>query len=204
VPDPVTGIARLRRLATPPAAEAPVERCELCGEPIPPEHRHLVDVRSGELMCACRGCGVLMDRPGAGGGHFRVVGDRRRRLTDFALDDDAWAAFEIPVEIAFFVRSTAAGRVVARYASPMGAVESALDLGAWEELERANPVLAALEPDVEALLVNRARGAREHWLVPLDDCYRLVALMRTTWRGLAGGREAWDAIARFFDDLEER
>jgi Family of unknown function (DUF5947) len=200
----MTGIARLRRLAAPPAEAAPVERCELCGEPIPPEHRHLVDVRSGELLCACRGCGLLMDRPGAGGGHYRVVGDRRRRLVDFRLDDDAWAAFEIPVDSAFFVRSTAAGRVVARYAGPTGAVESALDLAAWDALERANPVLVTLAPDVEALLVHRARGAREHWLLPLDDCYRLVAIMRTTWRGLAGGPEVWTAIGEFFDELEER
>jgi hypothetical protein len=200
----MSSITRLRALATPPPAQEAAERCELCGEQIPPEHRHLVDVRSGELLCACRGCGLLMDRPGAGGGHFRVVGSRRRRLAGFKLDDDAWAAFEIPVEIAFFVRSSAAGHVIARYASPMGAVESALDLSAWDALERDNPVLAELEPDVEALLVDRARGAREHWLVPIDDCYRLVAHLRSTWRGLAGGPEVWDAIGRFFDDLEER
>ena len=166
------GSSRLGRLAQRSASEreAALERCELCGEPIPHEHRHLVDVRSGELLCACRGCALLMDRPGAGGGHYRVVGERRRRLAGFKLDDDAWAAFDIPVEIAFFVRSSAAGHVIARYASPMGAVESALDLAAWEDLERANPALATLEPDIEALLVNRARGAQEHWLVPLDDC----------------------------------
>jgi hypothetical protein len=202
----MTGLGRLRALAAPPAAapEQAAERCELCAEPIPPEHRHLVDVRSGELLCACQGCRLLMDRPGAGGGHYRVVGERRCGLADFRLDEDVWAALDLPVEIAFFVRSSAAGGVIARYASPLGAVESALDLAAWADLERANPVLATMEPDIEALLVNRAGDAREHWLVPLDDCYRLVALMRTTWRGLGGGREAWEQIANFFEDLEER
>lgn len=199
----MTGLTRLRALAAAPAPAEQAELCELCGEPLPARHRHLVDVRSGELLCACRGCGLLMDRPGAGGGHFRAVGERRRRLAEFRLDDEAWAALDLPVDIAFFIRSSASGRVIARYASPLGAVESALDLATWEELERANPVLASLEPDVEALLVNRAGDAREHWLVPLDDCYRLVALMRTTWRGLGGGREAWDGIARYFDELEE-
>ena len=63
----------------------------------------------------------------------------------------------------------------------------------------ANPVLAELEPDVEALLVNRARGAREHWLVPIDDCYALVGLIRTRWRGLSGGEEVWREIDAFFD-----
>ena len=61
----------------------------------------------------------------------------------------------------------------------MGATESLLELDAWRELEAANPVLATLEPDVEALLVNRARGARRHWIVPIDDCYALVGLIRT-------------------------
>jgi NADPH-dependent curcumin reductase CurA len=39
----------------------------------------------------------------------------------------------------------------------MGATESLLGLDAWQALEAANPVLAQMEPDLEALLVNRAR-----------------------------------------------
>jgi hypothetical protein len=93
--------------------------------------------------------------------------------------------------------------VVAYYPSPMGPTESLLDLDAWEELEADNPVLATLEPDVEALLVNRARGARDYLLVPIDACYRLVALMRTHWRGLSGGSEVWDEIDRFFREERE-
>jgi Family of unknown function (DUF5947) len=55
--------------------------------------------------------------------------------------------------------------------------------------------------DVEALLVNRAGGARQHWIVPLDDCYRLVALVRTHWKGLGGGPEVWSHVERFFTEL---
>jgi hypothetical protein len=91
---------------------------------------------------------------------------------------------------------------MAFYPSPMGATESHLELSAWTELEAANPVLATLEPDVEALLVNRARGARRQWLVPIDDCYRLVAVIRTRWRGFTGGREVWQELERFFEDLD--
>jgi hypothetical protein len=58
--------------------------------------------------------------------------------------------------------------------------------------------------DVEALLVNRARGARRQWLVPIDDCYRLVAVIRTRWRGFTGGKEVWLELERFFDDLDRR
>jgi hypothetical protein len=83
----------------------------------------------------------------------------------------------------------------------MGATESALELEAWEELVAANPVLASLEADVEALLVNRARGAREHYVVPVDDCYRLAGLIRMHWKGLSGGKEVWERIEAFFEQL---
>ena len=123
---------------------------------------------------------------GAGGGHYRLVPERRLRLTGFELADAAWEELRIPVDMAFFFHSSAAERVVAFYPGPMGATESLLELSAWEAIEGANPVLAGMEPDVEALLVNRARGARDYWLVPIDDCYGLVGLIRTRWRGLTG------------------
>ena len=108
------------------------------------------------------------------------------------------------MDIAFFFHNSELERVVAFYPSPVGATESQLGLEAWEELECANPVIGEMEPDVEALLVNRARGARDHWLVPIDDCYDLVGLMRTRWRGLSGGKEVWEEIGRFFERLERR
>jgi hypothetical protein len=55
---------------------------------------------------------------------------------------------------------------------------------------------------VEALLVNRAQGARQQWIVPIDDCFRLVGVIRTHWRGLTGGKEVWQALPRFFEDLD--
>jgi hypothetical protein len=183
-----------------------LERCDLCSAPIAPEHRHLLDVTSGELMCACQPCSVLFDRAaaGAGGRHYRLVSDRRLRIEDFALDDVMWADLRLPVDMAFFFASSEAGRVLAFYPSPMGATESLLGLEAWQALEAANPVLASLEPDVEALLVHRARGERRHYIVPISDCFELVGLIRTRWRGLTGGREVWEEIARFYDGLDRR
>jgi hypothetical protein len=199
-------MSRLRRLAQRSAAgiQAAQERCELCSEPIAPEHRHLLDLRSCELMCACRACALLFDRRAAGVGHYRLVPDRRLRIDDLELDDLAWEELRLPVDIAFFFRNSAEGRVTAFYPSPMGPTESLLRLEAWAELERRNPVLETMEPDVEALLVNRARGARRHWLVPIDDCYGLVGLIRLHWKGLTGGKEVWTEIARFFDSLDRR
>lgn len=61
-----------------------------------------------------------------------------------------------------------------------------------------------MAPGVQALLVNTAPGARERWVVPVDDCYRLMALVRREWTGLLGGSTVWPAIARFFADLGRR
>jgi len=198
-------LARLVRAGEEPAAEPGAdEQCELCGLPIAPEHRHLLDLERRTLLCACRACSLLFDRASASGGHYRLVGDRRLRLEDFALPDEVWERLRIPVDMAFFFHNSGTGRLVAFYPSPMGATESRLDLGAWEELERSNPILGEMEPDVEALLVNHARGARSDWLVPIDDCYRLVAVIRTRWRGFSGGKEVWLEIDRFFAELDAR
>lgn len=201
--------SRLRRLAQAPRA-APVpapeveERCELCNRVIPEEHRHLLDLRNRELACVCRPCAMLFDSGAAGGGHFKLIPERRLRLEDFVLDDVMWEDLRLPVDLAFFFRDTAAERVSAFYPSPMGPTESLLTFGAWQALEAANPVLDTLVPDVEALLVDRARGRRRQWLVPIDDCYALVGLIRTRWRGLTGGTAVWGAIAEFFDELDTR
>jgi hypothetical protein len=199
--------SRLRRLAVPPppvAAGHATERCDLCTEPIAAEHRHVVDLKARSLLCACRACALLLDRKGAGGDHYRLVPERRLLLEGFRLDDARWAGFRIPVDLAFFFRSSSVGRMAAVYPGAMGATESQLELDAWQELEAANPVLRGLEDDVEALLVNRAGGRREHLLVPIDDCYALAGVMRTHWKGLAGGAEVWREIDAFFDRLRAR
>lgn len=189
---------------TAPGPEEPQEQCELCGEPIPPEHRHLVEVSRREIKCVCHACSILFSREQASKGKYLLVPDRRVYLEDFHLDNDQWESLRIPVGLAFFFRSTPAGRCVAFYPSPMGPTESLLELSAWDDLEQRNPVLAGMKWDVEALLVNRARGAREYFLVPIDECYSLVGLIRMRWKGLSGGEEVWQEIARFFAALRAR
>jgi hypothetical protein len=66
-----------------------------------------------------------------------------------------------------------------------------------------------MEADVEALLVNRvayARGAAAsaYYVLPIDECYKLVGLIRSQWRGLSGGAEVWQAIGEFFEQLKRR
>lgn len=201
--------SRLRRLVqdsvnvTAPA-EPEEEHCELCNAPIPSVHRHLLELSSRQLMCACRPCSVLFDRGGAGNGRYKLVPERRLRLDGFAMSELAWEELRIPVDMAFFFHSSAEAKVLAYYPGPMGPTESQLELSSWQELERSNPILAEMQPDVEALLVNRVGGARRHWLVPLDECYSLVGLIRTRWKGLTGGSEVWREIDRFFEELDRR
>jgi hypothetical protein len=207
-PSGTLATSRLKRLVQGSASVAveaePEEHCELCDAPIPSTHRHLLELSSRELMCACRPCSLLFDRGGAGNGRYKLVPERRLRLDDFAMSDLAWEELRIPVDMAFLFHSSAEGKVVAYYPGPMGPTESQLELSSWQELERANPILTEMEPDVEALLVNRVAGARRHWLVPLDECYSLVGVIRTRWRGLTGGREVWQEIDRFFGELDRR
>ena len=114
----------------------------------------------------------------------------------------------IPISLAFFSYSTAhdasGGKITALYPSPAGAAESALRLEAWREIADANPELQNLAPDVEALLVNRVGATREYFIAPIDECYRLVGLIRMHWRGLSGGAAVWGEIGRFFDDLRRK
>lgn len=187
-----------------PAEPASQEHCDLCAEPLPPEHRHLVDLESRELLCACRACSLLFDREAAGDGRRRLLPERRWRLDGFELDEATWERLRIPVGMAFFFRDGRSAEVKAFYPSPMGPTESLLELDAWSEIEAANPVLGEMADDVEALLVNRARGEHRHWLVPLDDCYALVGLIRQRWRGLGGGTELWEAVGDFFERLDRR
>src|SRR5436305_2026101 len=46
-------------------------------------------------------------------------------------------------------------------------------------LRASNRGFPPKEPDVEALLVNRAGSARDHFRVGIDQCYRLAGLLRT-------------------------
>jgi hypothetical protein len=208
-----SAFSSLRRFAkeeSEKAAEAVVQRraapesCELCSEPIPSEHRHLLNVSTREIMCACRPCSILFDKEAASEGKLRIVPDRRLSIEDFEMSDAQWTNLRIPVDMAFFFYSTPVERVAAFYPSPMGPTESLLELSAWEELEQTNPILKGMERDAEALLINRVRGTRGHFLVPIDECYSLVGLIRLHWKGLSGGREVWEEIDRFFEALRKR
>ena len=202
-PDAISVLARIRAAPERPRPR-PGERCELCAEEIADEHGHLVDIEARSLLCACRGCYLLFTATGAGGGHYRAVPDRYLGLDGFRLSAAQWEAAQIPVSVAFVFHNSSLGRVAAFYPSPAGATESLLPLELWDELVAANPLLADVEPDVEALLVRAGRDGAEGFVVPIDACYELVGEMRRLWRGFDGGSEARAALDAFFDRVRAR
>ena len=194
----------LRQLLRKPPPQAPGERCDYCAEPVPAEHGHLIDLQARRIMCSCRPCYLVFQPSGAAQGRYKTVPARYAEVEAFALDDGAWERLQIPIGLAFFFINSAEGRTVALYPGPAGATESQLDLAAWNEIVAQHPLVGSLEPDVEAVLVLRRGGASRCFVVPIDAAYRLVGLIRLSWKGFDGGTDAWGRIATFFDEMHER
>lgn len=201
---PAAPLDILRQFARRREMRPPSEQCELCSAEIPANHRHLLELSKNTLVCVCRPCSILFGDPSAGSGKYRLVPSRYLLLPDFQMTDEQWEELTIPVNMVYIFHSTLANRVMAFYPSPAGAMESMLSLQGWDTLVNSNAILKDLEPDVEALLINRVESYREHYIVPIDTCYELVGLIRLKWKGLSGGEEVWKAIAEFFASLRKR
>jgi hypothetical protein len=200
-------LARMRSLAQAgavrPADRPPatvVERCDICHASVPDDHRHLLHLDERRIICACEACWALH----SGDPEYRPAGMRTMWLDGFSCDEELWGMFQIPIGLAFFMRSSVTGGVVAFYPSPAGATESELSLESWEELVRRNPILADLEPDGEALIVNRLADPHAHVIAPIDHCYALVGLIKARWEGISGGGALERAVPEFFADLRAR
>ena len=210
--DPLAVLQRIRESRPRPVEDAE-ERCELCSELIPAEHRHLVDLHSRSLLCACRGCGLLFSSEGAGGDHYRSVPDRYVAFDQIELTAAQWDRLQIPVSVAFFFLNSSLQRIAAFYPGPAGATESELPLDDWADVVGENALLGSMQPDVEAFLVRAHRGGgpttesgsgTECYIVPIDACYELVGHLRLVWRGFDGGAEANQKLDDFFENVRAR
>jgi len=183
---------------------AELEQCDLCSEPVTADHRHLLELGSRTVRCACPACAILFASREASMGRYRLIHDRRLRLDGLAITDADWERLAIPVGLAFVTVNGETLAASAFYPSPIGAVDTALEPNVWLEWQRSHPVLRGMAADVEALLVNRIRGARHSFIVPIDDPFRLLAVVGCHWKGLSGGQELWKEIDRFFVQLVQR
>jgi hypothetical protein len=184
----------------------PAETCELCGREIMPEHPHLLEIAVRKLLCSCDGCALLFSNQVDA--RYKRVPRQIRWLSDFQISDADWDGLLIPINMAFFFKNSCESTVTVLYPSPAGATESLLTFDHWNEIVENNPALKDMEPDVEALLVNRvgygrSTGSAEYYLLPIDECYKLTGLIRLHWRGLSGGTEVWQEIAKFFAHLRD-
>jgi hypothetical protein len=180
------------------------EKCEMCAEVVPADHAHVADLENSSLLCACRACYLLFTQSQAGRGRYRAVPDRYLDDSEHPLSPGEWEELEIPVGLAFFLRSSQVGEVAGFYPSPAGATECRLDLAAWARLTAGHPLLTAMDDDVEALLITKGNAGIEHYLVPIDACYELAGRMRLTWRGFDGGSEARASIEEFLGTVRTR
>lgn len=199
-----TSFGVLRQFVRRPSS---VESCEMCSKELAVSHQHLLDPVSRKLICACDACAILFS--GQGQAKYKRVPRRVRFLADFRMTDSQWDGLMMPINMAFFFKSTPQARVIALYPSPAGATESLLSFDTWDEIALENPVLLEMEADVEALLVNRIGHSRgfsnpEYYVVPIDECFKLVGLIRSRWQGLSGGTEVWREIGEFFGGLKAK
>ena len=181
-------------------AAASTATCELCPIGIGEDHRHLLHLVERRIVCVCETCWSMR----SGDPEYRPPGSRTLWLEYFAMADEIWSSFQIPIGLAFLMRSSVSGGVVALYPSPVGATESELELTAWDALCEANPILDQMEPDAEALIVNRTADEHQYAIVPVDQCYRMVGLIKSRWEGISGGRGVEEAVGEFFERVRAR
>jgi hypothetical protein len=192
--------ASLRRFARPRRSDE--SRCELCASVMGAEHRHLLEMKSRKIVCSCDPCSILFSNQAQA--NYRRIPSDVKLLRDFELSDADWDSLAIPINMAFFCTRSNADTPTVYYPSPAGATESLLAIESWRSIAEQNPALLSMEPEVECLLVNRITKPHEYYLAPIDECYRLVGLIRSQWHGFSGGADVWKSIGTFFSSLKDR
>lgn len=174
----------------------------MCSALIGPNHRHLLEVARRQIHCACEPCAFRFQNVTEG--RFKLIPPDVRWLPDFNMSDSLWESLALPINLVFFRHDTLMGKVAAMYPSPAGATESLLSTESWSGLAADNPVLTEMQPDIEALLVNRVGQNRDYFLVPMDVCFELTGRIRLNWRGLSGGEQVWQQVNDFFSGLRQK
>ena len=167
------------------------------------EHRHVIQLDGHRLLCACDGCAAEVERDRLG--PCRLIPEAARSEPEWAPSWQRWESFGMPLRLGFFFWLSRLACWVAVAPSAAGAVSVQVPTSAWSAYLRESGIARHVVPDVEALLVRGAGGgALQAYVVPLDLCYELVALVRQTWHGIDGGDAARHELDRYFERLRER
>lgn len=158
-------------------------------------------MRNRNIVCTCDACALRFE--GVINGRYKLIPRESRAVPNFRLTDSEWDKLALPIGLAFIVHNSATGKPMAIYPGPAGPTESLLSLQSWQGIVADNASLEEMKPDVEALLINRVRGARDYFIAPVDVCFELMGLIRKNWRGLSGGQKVWLEIETFFRRLRE-
>lgn len=181
------------------AHDEPEATCVLCAVAVRSGHRHLLQLEQKSIVCVCESCFAR----GARDAELRRTHGRVEWLEDFRLPEHVWTALGPPAGLALFLRSSS-GRVVALSPRVSGAAESELPAADWERLASDNPTLDTLEPDAEALIVDRVGRPPRHLIAPIDTCNRLVGLVQSRTRAGMLEPELAPALDDFFYGLRRR
>jgi hypothetical protein len=192
-----SSLVRLRQLGQ---NRRMVESCGFCAAELPQNHEHLLEIATRKMECVCRGCAILFTNQGQ---KYQRVPRRVRFFEGFRLTDAQWEALSIPIGMAFLFHSSRDEKVIALYPSPGGPVESSVPMESWREIVNDNPQLNDMKADVEGLLIHRIRSARDYYIVPIDECYKLVGIIRTHWKGISGGQTVWEHVGNFLSTLKQ-
>ncbi|MBE1495637.1 hypothetical protein H4696_002737 [Amycolatopsis lexingtonensis] len=176
------------------------EACELCGTPVAGRHAHVVDTGRRGLLCACRACFLRCTR--CDGARYRAVPERYLWDPAHPVACLDWRALGVPAGFAFVLRRGT--RVTAFQPGPAGAAETTLPADLWTDIAAGHPLLAAAEPDVEAIVFRGAERTTDCFLVPVDACYRLTGVVRRFWTGPDGGPEMHDRVGELFAEIRRR
>ena len=204
--DPLAVLQRIRE-SRPREIPRAGEVCELCAEPIPDDHGHLVDLAERHLLCACRGCYLLFLSEGAGGSHFRSVPERYLAFPDCRplagamgqLADSGRRGLLLPQLLPGPRRRVLPGTRRARPSPSSRSIRGPRSSQPTPPSTRCSPTWRR-----SWCAARTERGGTECYIVPIDACYELVGHLRRLWRGFDGGQEANAKLDAFFDDLRAK
>ena len=182
-----------RRAADPAAARASTASCARSS--LAEDHRHLLDLEERRIVCVCPNCWSMRSGDASSGRRLAHAW-----LDDFELSDELWAAFQIPIGLAFFMRSRRPAGSSA-VPEPGGRHRVRARPRAWDRARGGQPGARAARA--------RRRGADRqpparpaaYAIAPIDRCYRLVGIIKANWEGISGGARSRRRRRRFFDDL---